>query len=259
MLSESESGSTIRIISRIGNQVTVAIPPGEISMQTVVEVHAWEVQLNADYYAQIATSNSSVTSEIRLGDDVEHMTDYPLVIWGFEDEAEDEGEDEEEDEERELTNREAEAMRHRRRRFLVALRFAHNWETSNGIRLAVPRQGLEEASTSLSHYTRFSNALRDYLAANEDFISALAYDYRSEAVDALLIPVPIDETQRESEPCPICREIYGENTENGISHQACMLPDCRHVFGRACINIWLVQQSKSTCPMCRAELNLGID
>ena len=30
---------------------------------------------------------------------------------------------------------------------------------------------------------------------------------------------------------------------------------CNHVFHRACINIWIVQRSNQTCPLCRAPIN----
>ncbi|KAJ8061300.1 hypothetical protein OCU04_010363 [Sclerotinia nivalis] len=79
---------------------------------------------------------------------------------------------------------------------------------------------------------------------------------RDQAIDNLLIPAPVDE---ESKLCPICNEIYDATTEDGKSltnHGACMLPDCEHVFGRECINIWLKDEEKNTCPMCRAKIDL---
>ncbi|KAF7950653.1 uncharacterized protein EAE97_002205 [Botrytis byssoidea] len=82
---------------------------------------------------------------------------------------------------------------------------------------------------------------------------------RNQAIDELLIPVLIDETQTEWVQCPICNENYDSNAENGASHSACMVPGCKHVFGRECINIWLKQEKKNTCPMCRAKLDIPTD
>ncbi|KAF7895932.1 hypothetical protein EAF00_005947 [Botryotinia globosa] len=84
-------------------------------------------------------------------------------------------------------------------------------------------------------------------------------NYRNQAIDELLIPVLIDDTQTESVQCPICDEKYDSNAENRASHGACMVPGCKHVFGRECINIWLKQEKKNTCPMCRAKLDIPTD
>ncbi|TGO21390.1 hypothetical protein BPAE_0222g00030 [Botrytis paeoniae] len=81
-------------------------------------------------------------------------------------------------------------------------------------------------------------------------------NHRNQAIDELLTPVLIDETQIESVLCPICNEEYDSGTEGGASHGACMVPDCKHVFGRECINKWLKEEKKSTCPMCRAEIEI---
>ncbi|KAF7931456.1 hypothetical protein EAE99_003927 [Botrytis elliptica] len=81
-------------------------------------------------------------------------------------------------------------------------------------------------------------------------------NHRNQAIDELLTPVFIDETQTESVLCPICNEKYDSSTENGASHGACMVPGCKHVFGRECINIWLKEERKSTCPMCRGKLDI---
>ncbi|KAF5867663.1 uncharacterized protein Bfra_010635ld [Botrytis fragariae] len=84
-------------------------------------------------------------------------------------------------------------------------------------------------------------------------------NHRNQAIDELLTPVLIDETQTESILCPICNEKYDSSTANGISHGACMVPGCKHVFGRECINMWLKEEKKSTCPMCRAEIDIPTD
>ncbi|KAF7852587.1 uncharacterized protein EAF02_012174 [Botrytis sinoallii] len=84
-------------------------------------------------------------------------------------------------------------------------------------------------------------------------------NHRNQAIDELLTPVLIDETQTESVPCPICNEKYDSSPENGASHGACMVPGCKHVFGRECINMWLKEEKKSTCPMCRGKLDIPTD
>ncbi|KAF7886578.1 uncharacterized protein EAF01_011256 [Botrytis porri] len=81
--------------------------------------------------------------------------------------------------------------------------------------------------------------------------------HRNQAIDELLTPVLIDETQAESVLCPICNEKYDSSAENGASHGACMVPDCKHVFGRQCINRWLKEEKKNTCPMCRAAIEIS--
>ncbi|TGO33906.1 hypothetical protein BHYA_0222g00160 [Botrytis hyacinthi] len=83
--------------------------------------------------------------------------------------------------------------------------------------------------------------------------------YRNQAIDELLTPVMIDETQTEPVLCPICNEKYDSSTEAGAFHGACMVPGCKHIFGRGCINRWLKEEKKSTCPMCRAVIDIPTD
>ncbi|THV44571.1 hypothetical protein BGAL_0616g00080 [Botrytis galanthina] len=83
--------------------------------------------------------------------------------------------------------------------------------------------------------------------------------YRNQAIDELLTRVLIDETQTEPVLCPICNEKYDSSTEADAFHGACMVPGCKHIFGRGCINRWLKEEKKNTCPMCRAEIEIPTD
>ncbi|TGO48030.1 hypothetical protein BCON_0254g00020 [Botryotinia convoluta] len=116
-------------------------------------------------------------------------------------------------------------------------------ETHNGI--PVQMISIETVDSFLDFYT----SIRQSHVEIEE-------NPRNQAIDELLTPVLIDETQVESVLCPICDEKYDSSTENGASHGACMVPGCKHVFGRECINIWLKEEKKSTCPMCRAEIDI---
>ncbi|TGO11500.1 hypothetical protein BTUL_0108g00160 [Botrytis tulipae] len=102
-------------------------------------------------------------------------------------------------------------------------------------------------------------ALHAEIRTGLERLSDIEKTYRNQAIDELLIPVLIDEMQTESVQCPICNEKYDSNAENSASHGACMVPGCKHVFGRECINIWLKQEKKNTCPMCRAKLDIPTD
>ncbi|KAF7860795.1 hypothetical protein EAF04_008313 [Stromatinia cepivora] len=89
---------------------------------------------------------------------------------------------------------------------------------------------------------------------------AINLETRDQAIDNSLIPASVDETQAESGLCPICSEIYDATTEDGkslTSHGACMLRDCKHVFGRECIITWLKEEKKDTCLMCRAKIDVS--
>ncbi|TEY40892.1 hypothetical protein BOTCAL_0415g00120 [Botryotinia calthae] len=81
---------------------------------------------------------------------------------------------------------------------------------------------------------------------------------QNQAIDELLTPVLIDETQIESALCPICTEKYDSSTDDAASHGACMVPDCKHVFGRKCIKKWIKEEEKSTCPVCRGKIDIPI-
>lgn len=72
----------------------------------------------------------------------------------------------------------------------------------------------------------------------EDFLDALP-----EALD-----LPSDSS------CMICLERYGvESSIDGILERAVLLP-CNHHIGTDCISIWVCEEGKTTCPMCRARL-----
>ncbi|EDO04416.1 predicted protein [Sclerotinia sclerotiorum 1980 UF-70] len=72
----------------------------------------------------------------------------------------------------------------------------------------------------------FSNVFMRYLIHVRN--PAIKLGTRDQAIDNLLIPAPVDETQAELEPCPICNETFEAATGDGKSrtnHEACMLPD----------------------------------
>lgn len=82
--------------------------------------------------------------------------------------------------------------------------------------------------------------------------------HQSQAINEFLTPVLIDKTQIEPARCPICTEKYDSSTDDAASHGACMVPDCKHVFGRKCINKWIGEEEKSTCPVCRSEIKIPV-
>ncbi|CCD49482.1 hypothetical protein BofuT4_P099920.1 [Botrytis cinerea T4] len=86
-----------------------------------------------------------------------------------------------------------------------------------------------------------------------------AESHRSQAINELLIPVLLNETQIKSAKCPICTEKYDSSTDDAASHGACMLPDCKHAFGRKCINKWIGEEEKSTCPVCRSQIDIPVE
>ncbi|KAI9644526.1 Ubiquitin-protein ligase [Ciborinia camelliae] len=124
-----------------------------------------------------------------------------------------------------------------------------------------PDQASSDIYQAMAHYLRVQREVQRNVTAEADSRRArlraqkLA-QHRAAAIDQLLISVPIDGNQTELEPCPICGDEYGATTEDA-AHEACMLPDCRHVFGRECIGTWLKKQ-KNTCPLCRAEVEVKI-
>ncbi|CAD6446485.1 ed73535c-5391-4c99-b321-4a70b234619a-CDS [Sclerotinia trifoliorum] len=126
---------------------------------------------------------------------------------------------------------------------------------------------LEHHGRSTSRETRATGSREQVDGFSDIFMSSLGHfinpeinlGTRDQAIDNLLIPAPADETQAESEVCPICNEIFDATTEDGKSlanHEAYMLPDCKHIFGRKCIDKWLKGEEKNTCPMCRAKVEL---
>lgn len=121
-------------------------------------------------------------------------------------------------------------------------------------------RGMSQDSTShatadrVAFYRVYLSTMRMHLGTSAQ--SKIHRKLRDKAIDKLLIPVHIDQMKTESEPCPICDEPYDGSIEDGKSHGACMVPKCKHVFGRVCINTWLKEEQKSTCPMCRAKIDL---
>lgn len=62
------------------------------------------------------------------------------------------------------------------------------------------------------------------------------------------LPRVIDNEMDIGEPCPICYEQYDQSGEEPVS-----LP-CDHVIGHECLDRWLWDEHKSTCPCCRRVL-----
>ncbi|KAF7860798.1 hypothetical protein EAF04_008316 [Stromatinia cepivora] len=74
---------------------------------------------------------------------------------------------------------------------------------------------------------------------------------RKTAVEDLLLSV--DGSWENLDPC-FCSDPYALMTAAGECHAPAKMPACGHVFGRACIALWL--QEKNTCPMCRDRVGL---
>ncbi|KAJ8061304.1 hypothetical protein OCU04_010367 [Sclerotinia nivalis] len=77
------------------------------------------------------------------------------------------------------------------------------------------------------------------------------WQIRKAAVEDLLLSV--DESWENIDPC-FCGDPYVLMTAAGEGHAPAKMPTCGHVFGRACIALWL--QEKNTCPMCRDKVAL---
>jgi Ring finger domain len=58
----------------------------------------------------------------------------------------------------------------------------------------------------------------------------------------------INDDFKTEESCCICLENFndGENLSS--------LPQCRHLFHTKCIGLWIVQQSKNECPLCKRKI-----
>ncbi len=77
------------------------------------------------------------------------------------------------------------------------------------------------------------------LALGSEFVTALP--------TISLDDLPQDEHDQE---CPLCKTAYNSD---GTSEDPVILP-CRHIFGRYCLNAWLAEHGKNTCPGCRSIL-----
>lgn len=58
----------------------------------------------------------------------------------------------------------------------------------------------------------------------------------------------------DSDSCSICYESYSAATSsNGTNHKASRMMTCGHIFGRACIALWL--EENDTCTICRDAIS----
>lgn len=131
-------------------------------------------------------------------------------------------------------------------------------------------QGLSNLRAGFNSDDDFEDAIRWHEASWEHLDGVYTLDThrhegllsgnsdRVEEVKAFLahLPKPTDDEILEIEECSMCKEPFDAETDavDEVEHPI-ELP-CGHIFGSACIEIWLSpeKEGKSTCPYCRHQL-----
>lgn len=63
--------------------------------------------------------------------------------------------------------------------------------------------------------------------------------------------IPVANLATECQICTLCFDSYLTDPTN---EKAVKLSPCGHIFGHSCLEKWLCQERKTTCPMCRVSL-----
>jgi len=53
--------------------------------------------------------------------------------------------------------------------------------------------------------------------------------------------------------CVICTEKINEKVVEGIENHRGVQLQCGHIFGSSCLQVWLLEYKKNTCPYCRSK------
>ncbi|OAL55366.1 hypothetical protein IQ07DRAFT_595078 [Pyrenochaeta sp. DS3sAY3a] len=79
-------------------------------------------------------------------------------------------------------------------------------------------------------------------------MSHMLSSYRMEFLSQFLVPAhPL-----EDDGCPVCHEEYNNTDHTPVTFSG--RQNCRHIFGRPCIEAWLSMAHVNSCPMCRRKL-----
>lgn len=94
-----------------------------------------------------------------------------------------------------------------------------------------------------------------YAYSNLDRKHAVALLYRkcAERMDRrgpLCRPVPLDKLPVDAKNCLVCLQALGKVSDDGEVEYPVQLP-CKHVFGHKCVENWVTDRKRQSCPVCR--------
>ncbi len=84
-------------------------------------------------------------------------------------------------------------------------------------------------------------------------MGVLTSTFNFKARPSLRVAAAVDQAASDDCKCPICQEMVGIETADGIVEAWSTIP-CGHRFGSFCIKTWLGLADQPACPICRRDM-----